>query len=645
MHPRHGAALLLLLAGPAGAAPSWQALWVELPDAAAHAHARALGMGFAEGQQGAWWRMDGPPGVTGALDAHGLRWRPAALARASDEDAYHDAAEVLALLQALAEADPERVEVVDLGRSSEGRTLRAVRIGVAEAPRAAWRLVGTHHGDEWASSEVALHAAVELARAAGDPRADPALHALLQTDQVWVLPQLNPDGFEAAQRYSATTVDLNRNYDFAWTEEEWLPGDAPFSEPETRALRALQTWVPFAAGLSFHAGAANVGWVWNHRVDPSPDDDLLQALADRYADACTTPDFWRTNGAAWYQTWGDVNDWAYGRQGTLDFTVEVSVEKIPAGSDLPALRAQHWPAVRAFLLGAEPAWGQVRDARSGLGLPATVAIVEGGGSALTGPDGRFARHLAGPVTLEVSAPGHQTRQVEAEPGAALVVELERADLVQVRPEPLHLPADQVVTFHLDVDSRSLLLSRPGHEPVRAMPAGTGWVLDTTGMAPGPWDLELEDGVAPRSLFVEERDEALRIDAIELRPGELVLWGEGFAAGTRAWALLGPERAPQPLALRSWDGGSLVLEAARAEGPVDVVVLSAGRQVVLPDVGAHDGADADTGATDTGADSGDGSATPPVQARACACTGGASPPPLASAPLFLSLLLLRRRSRT
>jgi len=195
----------------------------------------------------------------------------------------------------------------------------------APVPRARWRVLGAYHGDEASSGEVVLSAAWRLCQGYG---LDETITELLESDAVWLVPHVNPDGIELDSRYNARDVDLNRNYDYQWSLSEYRAGPEPFSEPETRAIRTLGAWVGFGAGLSAHSGAANIGWVWNYTTDPAPDAGLVESMAQSYADDCSVEGFWATNGADWYITYGDTNDWLR-ECATLDALPEAAADEDP----------------------------------------------------------------------------------------------------------------------------------------------------------------------------------------------------------------------------------------------------------------------------------------------------------------------------
>ncbi len=87
-----------------------------------------------------------------------------------------------------------------IGRSVDGRAIRAVRVGDPAAERVALA-VGVIHGDERAGLAITR----ELRRLGSGIDA-----------QVWVIDSLNPDGARARTRRNANGVDLNRNFPYRW---------------------------------------------------------------------------------------------------------------------------------------------------------------------------------------------------------------------------------------------------------------------------------------------------------------------------------------------------------------------------------------------------------------------------------------------
>jgi protein MpaA len=127
------------------------------------------------------------------------------------------------------EAAAPAPRVQRLGRSVEGRPIGLVRVGDPAAPRKVL-VVGCVHGDECAGRSIVDR----LRRGAAAP---PGAELLLVRN-------LNPDGLRRRTRQNARGVDLNRNSAQGW---RWLgprgsryhAGPRPFSEPESRAIRAL----------------------------------------------------------------------------------------------------------------------------------------------------------------------------------------------------------------------------------------------------------------------------------------------------------------------------------------------------------------------------------------------------------------------
>lgn len=117
-----------------------------------------------------------------------------------------------------------------IGTSVQGRPIGMTTIGVAAAARTAL-VIGCIHGDECAGRAIVAR----LAHA--DPATFPHTRLLLVGD-------LNPDGFAHRTRQNAHGVDLNRNGAVGRRYlgprgTRFYAGQAAFSEPESRAIRAV----------------------------------------------------------------------------------------------------------------------------------------------------------------------------------------------------------------------------------------------------------------------------------------------------------------------------------------------------------------------------------------------------------------------
>lgn len=506
-------------------------LWVELHTPADHAAARAAGLTWAEGQVGDAYLLMGTPGMA---DAAGLAWLPVGGDRKNNGSAApagwrptpEDVAERLG---ALVGTD---ATLVQLGQALSGEPILALRIGRGTR---ALRLLGGHHGNEGSSVEVAL----AVAEALLDGRA-----ALPPDTELWVVPAVNPDGLRADTRANLAGVDLNRNYGWAWTDGEPQNGTAPFSEPETRAIRALARARTFDAGLSLHSGAQNLGWVWNWSADERPaEEPLLVGLAEAYAAGCGAPDFWITNGADWYVTEGDTTDWTYGAWGAYDFTLELTLDKSPPVEDVAGYTGWHLDPILAWL--TRPADRRALVVDDATGEPVPARVIGPDTMPQWSTDGAVARWAEGDAAWTVEAPGYtsgalveRTRLVPF-PGA-LLGELPSPRLVSRGAGPTAIAL-------AGVSGGLLTLVQPGDVPVAvpANPDGT-WTIDPTLLGSGAWTLLTEAGVVPRGLFVGEVDDRVAIDSAALADGVLTLVGGGFGPGAEAWSYGGPARAPHAL---------------------------------------------------------------------------------------------------
>lgn len=125
-----------------------------------------------------------------------------------------------------------------LGHSVDGRPIVAFEVGDPQSPNKAL-VVGCIHGTECAGIAVADRLASLM------PRSDLDL---------WVVPDLNPDGAAAGQRGNARGVDLNRNFPWRWKPLTgvFYSGPRPLSEPESRLIDRLILRVRPRVSIWFH---------------------------------------------------------------------------------------------------------------------------------------------------------------------------------------------------------------------------------------------------------------------------------------------------------------------------------------------------------------------------------------------------------
>jgi murein peptide amidase A len=136
---------------------------------------------------------------------------------------------------------------VPLGRSEQGRPIYAIHVG---NPRGQPVLVvGCIHGTECAG--------IPIIRAL----------ARVHTDlDLWLIPDLNPDGYAAGTRQNGRGVDLNRNWSSGWPGggrpwDTYYPGPRPFSERETRIARKLILRIRPRVTIWYHQHMDLV-WAW-----------------------------------------------------------------------------------------------------------------------------------------------------------------------------------------------------------------------------------------------------------------------------------------------------------------------------------------------------------------------------------------------
>ena len=136
---------------------------------------------------------------------------------------------------------------IQLGRSGQGRPIVAVREGHAHGARVL--VVGCIHGNECAGIAI-IH----------------ALEHVHTSSELWLIPDLNPDGRAHGTRQNADGVDLNANWSSGWQAggKPWgfyYGGPHPFSERESRIARNLIERIHPRITIWYHQHM-NLVWAW-----------------------------------------------------------------------------------------------------------------------------------------------------------------------------------------------------------------------------------------------------------------------------------------------------------------------------------------------------------------------------------------------
>ncbi len=373
-------ALLALPAAATGEAPAPQLYRVTLAAPGREARSQLAAQGVAIDAAG-------PDTVLTVVDAEGLadlRRRgiePLAVTPLDfppiDAD-YHNYAELMAALNEIAAARPDIVRLSSAGASLEGRALPAVKISddpdVDDPDEPAVLFMALTHAREHLTVEMAL--AIVRLFAEGHGR-DPELTNLVEQREIWVLPNVNPDGGEydiATGNYRywrknrrlnadfSVGVDLNRNYGYRWggggasptPSSDTYRGPAAFSEPETQIVRDFVLAHPdITAAISFHTYGELILYPYGYTYEDLPvdmdadDHAAFVALAQNMA---ATNGYTPQQASDLYVTSGDTVDWLYGERRIFGFTFEmfpVSANPgfYPRGAVIPRETARNIPAV------------------------------------------------------------------------------------------------------------------------------------------------------------------------------------------------------------------------------------------------------------------------------------------------------------
>jgi murein tripeptide amidase MpaA len=167
---------------------------------------------------------------------------------------------------------PHLIKIESIGKSWENRDIivATISINVEFADlKPALLYTGTIHAREWIGNELALELIDYLLK---NVNKNPKIISALTKNTLYVVPCLNPDGFEYSRKHysfwrknrrknpdGSYGVDLNRNFSVGWVKSpncssNVYGGEKPFSEPETRAIkRFVDSHSNITIALDYHS--------------------------------------------------------------------------------------------------------------------------------------------------------------------------------------------------------------------------------------------------------------------------------------------------------------------------------------------------------------------------------------------------------
>uniref|UniRef100_A0A914BV16 ShKT domain-containing protein n=1 Tax=Acrobeloides nanus TaxID=290746 RepID=A0A914BV16_9BILA len=258
---------------------------------------------------------------------------------------YHSFADMINYLNGLAITYPDRVHVMPIGTTHEGRQIPLIKVGKrTNAVKPAIWIDGGIHAREWVAPAVVLYFIGQLVTEYdNDPlirhfvdsmdcrsNSDPEIRLWRKNRSPALCTQVSSGLFAAPQTQCCQGVDLNRNFDWYFGQvgsstdpcSEIYQGQFAFSEPETRAVR---DFVKAQAGkiktfLTFHSYSQILMYPFGHAMRTYPNDvnDMsitanraAQALQNMYGTKYTVG----TGADTLYPASGGSEDWAKGQMG------------------------------------------------------------------------------------------------------------------------------------------------------------------------------------------------------------------------------------------------------------------------------------------------------------------------------------------
>jgi len=302
------------------------------------------------------------------------------------EDKYLTFAEFETDLQSWAMAFPDISSLFSLGTSWEGRNIWMLKISdnaAIEEDEPEALLISLQHAREWLSGMTLYGVTRHFLTEYGT---DPEVTELVNTMEIYIILVANPDGYvytHETERFwrknrrdngdGSFGVDLNRNWGWSWDTAPSGPssgtyrGPAPYSEPETQALRS---WIlaperRLKGCLNYHTYGTRVmhNWAWTFTLPPNV--DVMGPLARNVAFSIESVNGQRMRNGSWsitldYAGGGATNDYLHAELGIPCLTLELRPGDGASGGFAPGTSSID-PSISENIAGAITFLKWIRD--------------------------------------------------------------------------------------------------------------------------------------------------------------------------------------------------------------------------------------------------------------------------------------------
>jgi predicted deacylase len=238
---------------------------------------------------------------------------------------------VVSTLQRIVQENPANAKLISIGVNDQGVPIQGLQIGSGEVNAL---VVGTHHGNEYGSTAVALGVAAALAK---EP---------IEGETVFVIPVLNVTGYNKNSRIEngvRGSFDPNRDYTGPCKR------GANFNLKSTKALADFVDAknIQISATLHTYWPAVVYPWGISTRDLSTPYDDQYKQLVS----AATQESGYQTGNSTdiLYAADGTFEDYAYWKHGIWSLLFELGFSHSPDPTAVKNMVDVNIPGIRRFL--------------------------------------------------------------------------------------------------------------------------------------------------------------------------------------------------------------------------------------------------------------------------------------------------------